>query len=318
MGRTFILGAGFSKHITGGKLPVMSELGPELREKFPWIAGLTDDDGFDLEKLLTWVDLAPWPTKTPSPPGNPEEIRTELKSWLAKRLDLPADDGWKTSSRELCRGLFKQGDVVLTFNYDCVLEHLLWQEGLWTRNGGYGDSPGLSDAATFGRQIKRSPVVILKLHGSLNFELKTTGSDAYLSPRIDNNLFPKIHTEWGHYPETPTLTLPTFAKVFGENRTIIHLWHEAAEFLKNTTQLFIIGYSMPRSDTMARFLLSFYRPDTSGAHPKVAVLTNNKEESGRVWKQVYEVGQFGSDSVERVLLAPASDAKYQELLAHAA
>ncbi len=318
MGRTFILDAGFSRHITSGKLPVMTELATELHHGFPWIAEQTDSPKFNLEKLWTWVDLAPWPLKDLGAPGDPEQTRMELKRWLAKRLDIPADDGWRTSSRELCRGLFRQDDVVLTFNYDCVLEHLLWQEKLWTPHGGYGESPGLSDASKFGLQIQRSPVVILKLHGSLNFELKTTGSDVYLSPRIDNNLFPEIHTEWGHYPETPTLTLPTFAKVFGENRTMIHLWHEAAEFLKNTTQLFIIGYSMPRSDTMARFLLSFFRPAPSSPGPSVVILTNDEAESTLVWKQVYEVAGFAPDLIEPVLLAPASDAKYQELLAHAA
>ena len=59
MGRTFILGAGFSKHITSGKLPVMTELATELHHEFPWIAEQTDGPSFDLEKLLTWVDLFP-------------------------------------------------------------------------------------------------------------------------------------------------------------------------------------------------------------------------------------------------------------------
>ena len=318
MSRTFILGAGFSKHITGGKLPVMMELATELHRAFPWIAEQTDSPSFDLEKLLTWVEFSPWPLKNPGVPGDPEQIRMELKKWIAKRLDIPKDDGWRASSRELCRGLFRKDDVVLTFNYDCVLEHLLWQEKLWTPNGGYGTSPNLNEAADSGSPIRLSPVAVLKLHGSLNFGMEPHNSDVYLKPRIDNELFPEIHTVRGAYPPNPTLTLPTFAKIFGENRTMIYLWHEAAEILKKTTQLFIIGYSMPRSDTQARFLLSFFRPDTSSARPKVAVLTNKDEESERVWKQVYEVGQFGPDSVERILLAPGTEVRYRELSTHAA
>lgn len=231
-------------------------------------------------------------------------------------MAIPLDDGWKLISREFAKRLFRPGDTVLTFNYDCLLEHLLWQDGLWTPRGGYGESPNLNDAESYGLQCQKSPTVVLKLHGSLNFELKTTGDDSYLSPFLSEGLFPGISAHWGNNPASPTLTLPTCAKVFGENRTMVRLWHEAAECLKDASELIIIGYSMPRSDTLARLLLSFFRPETSASKqaPLVVILTNNDTESTHVWKQVYEVGGFGS-TLEHLLLAPASPEKYEELLA---
>jgi hypothetical protein len=80
----------------------MTELATELRQEFSWIAEHTDNNNFDLEKLFTWVDLSPWPIKNLGTPGDPAESGLGLKRWLAKRLDIPADDGWKTSARQLC------------------------------------------------------------------------------------------------------------------------------------------------------------------------------------------------------------------------
>ena len=79
MNRVFVLGAGFSKHISQGRFPVMGELASELRQRFDWLASLTAGVNFDLEKLLTWIDLSPWPFANANGLRDPVRSRNELK-----------------------------------------------------------------------------------------------------------------------------------------------------------------------------------------------------------------------------------------------
>ena len=56
----------------------------------------------------------------------------------------------------------REGDLVITFNYDVAMRHSLKREGLWNINDGYGFELGFSG-------FPASKVKILRLHGSTNW-----------------------------------------------------------------------------------------------------------------------------------------------------
>jgi hypothetical protein len=297
----------------------MAELATELRTESGWVRDIVGGEEFDVEALLTRLEL-------PRLPGDrlyhvdAASAKAALQEYLASRLSPGriGEETWR-ASEELCARLFTKGDTLITFNYDCLLERILWSKNIWSPKGGYGSSPGMNDLAAYGSQIPENPlgIVILKLHGSLCFERKSTDHDEYLTPVVSNEILPGIHSQWGNKPHPPPLTLPTYAKVFGDSRTMLYLWREAAAKLSAANDLAVIGYSMPRYDTMARFLVSCYRP-TQGAsqrRPRIDVLTNSAAESCVVFGQIRELGGFGPESVETGLYAPATDEAYLDLAA---
>lgn len=209
-------------------------------------------------------------------------------------------------------------DAIITFNYDCLLEHILWKLTFWSPNGGYGNSPGLNMLSGFGSEIERNPkdIIILKPHGSLNFEEISNNCDTYLQPWISDKLFPNIHSKWNRESEMPPIVLPSFVKMFGGNRTFIYIWHEAIEKIRKADIITAIGYSLPKSDTTARFLLSFLNADEFKARGinklKVGIL-NKGSDAQAIKEQITALGRFGTDDVEFNVFDEADEDDYSEL-----
>lgn len=136
----------------------------------------------------------------------------------------------------------------MTFNYDCLLEHILWQLGSWSPCGGYGSAVGLDPCKEYGSTIPGNPedITILKLHGSLNFSPPLVQTkDPCLNAVVNEELFPNSSAHLGNIPQFPPVALPSYLKPFGETRTMVHLWHDAAKRISEADVLILLGYSMP-------------------------------------------------------------------------
>ena len=70
--------------------------------------------------------------------------------------------------REFVRKHVKANDVIITFNYDCLIERVLHEAGLWTVLDGYG-FPRVLKSSKGGPPEPPSSVKVLKLHGSLGW-----------------------------------------------------------------------------------------------------------------------------------------------------
>jgi hypothetical protein len=146
------------------------------------------------------------------------------------------------------------GDTILTFNYDTVIEGSFGHESMWTPRGGYGDGVhGITarwcrrwfeDRAISNRQ--KSTIRLLKLHGSINWTTYNTGQ-VKLKDRpfvVRAGRFEKVSI------------LPP-----GWNKKInVHpyklLWKEARLRLEQCKTLIIIGYSLPEADLLGKALFS--------------------------------------------------------------
>jgi hypothetical protein len=129
-------------------------------------------------------------------------------------------------------------NTIITFNYDTLLEdsfrafQIPFNYGFPNRRWGKRDSPPDS-------------FPILKLHGSVNWGLKSNGEgvniyDSYTQVRSEN--------------EQPLLVPPTWRKTFGGDLTKV--WKAALKALSEATRVIILGFSIPPTDVHFRFLLA--------------------------------------------------------------
>ncbi len=165
--RVFVLGAGAS--VEAG-YPLAAEMGQWLAT---WVSTLPSDSQHraclkqiaalyggldDFEAIL--ADLMTCPPHSPAESlgARRSYVLSELKDALHDHFDT-IRSGPAPRYQELARVL-QDGDIVITFNYDLGVERDLSLAGLWNIWRGYGFPVG---------EGERSPVEVLKLHGSTNW-----------------------------------------------------------------------------------------------------------------------------------------------------
>lgn len=151
-------------------------------------------------------------------------------------------------------------DCVLSFNYDVSLEPHLLGQGKWRLGDGYGfEMDGFEN---------RSPVRILKLHGSVNWRFPVgwngrpwidSSEVAFLGyPGQTDPLFNRPIAD-----TAGTMILPARCKHFYIETSLgrLHeqfwdlLWTQASEALRRSREVLICGYSIPEFDIRASELL---------------------------------------------------------------
>jgi hypothetical protein len=300
--RVFVVGAGFSSQLSGGYYPMMDALGKELLSALPFLSKYCrDDETFDFEIVLTRLDMDIRRQQPGAVRLELEHQIDDLRQFLRKRLSLSeVPNEAKRDAAALCSYLFRRGDAIITFNYDCLLEHTLHGLGTWTPCGGYGGAPGLDPRREYGSTMPANPngITVLKLHGSVNFGIAQSvrsGEDQWLQVIVDEDLFPGSHAHLGNMPQWPPVTLPSYMKLFGETRTMVHLWHEAAQRVAEADTFVMVGYSMPASDNLSRFLISFCTSGPGiGPHKplRIGILGGDATEARQIGDTVCRLGRF--------------------------
>jgi hypothetical protein len=171
----FIIGAGFTKAVFP-RAPLNRDLLEALAAKSAGSAAAVLRDRYrtaDIEIALTRLDADV--TLSQSGSGQQSEdlciLRQRMESELADYFgsfrvseDFIAQSQWVA---QLIDSVFAPGDVAISLNYDCVLEGGLDCRGKWSPNGGYGSSLDVPLACS--DRTTKSPVTVLKIHGSANF-----------------------------------------------------------------------------------------------------------------------------------------------------
>jgi ABC-type transporter Mla MlaB component len=201
--------------------------------------------------------------------------------------DAQSDKRWddlKSFGRKLC-----PGDVVITFNYDATLERVLHTQGKWSPQDGYGFELAFQKSRHDATKVtfSRSLVEVLHLHGASGWYTKPVFRDGYPLPNAGAvprealtpapfetpiSLDPIFLRDLGisavdaSMPERPPreyqlLIHPSYLKDYesaGEstgNEAFADLWTKAAQALRAASEIYVIGYSLPRADTAALTLL---------------------------------------------------------------
>ena len=169
---TYILGAGASLH---AGYPLAGQLGGAL---YDWISNKKPEHDLyrtriqiirdtyvnlaNLERILTELDECP-----PNSPAS--KLSASERGYIRQALLISIPEFFNDLRQQrsplyeqLACERIKEGDVIITFNYDLACERSLKNAGLWEISNGYGFSLGI-DA------IPPSKTKILKLHGSTNW-----------------------------------------------------------------------------------------------------------------------------------------------------
>lgn len=291
---TFVFGAGASLH---AGYPLTARLGDHLldwarqNDAFMWrgaLEELFDQYGSltDLERILT--ELHERPSGSPPAAWSKTQCGNTI---MGVKVAVPelfnSVRGKSVPGRDLygefARKKIRDGDAILTFNYDLACERALRTQGAWEVGDGYGFSLGVGTSPL-------SKTKVLKLHGSTN----------WLGMLFDGNMgFSQVSDVYGPRPclfserdftylgyskdvcdpmrkgvtrtgANPALILPTLHKNFFHQTSFgrewepfwNHIWEQGQQSLRSAEKIVVIGYSMPKADERAReLLLKHSNPD---------------------------------------------------------
>lgn len=148
----------------------------------------------------------------------------------------------------------KAGDTVISFNYDCVMDDALRREGArkWSARFGYGfpkpgrvEGAGLWDPVADPAASASETISLLKLHGSLNWQLPVSGVGTI-------KLKQRLHSQRG----TPRFSIvpPEWNKGLRESAVFETLWKNAFRAIERAERIAIVGFSFTPTDLHAESL----------------------------------------------------------------
>jgi hypothetical protein len=158
---------------------------------------------------------------------------------------------------DLIRSAFFKEDVVVSLNYDCMLEGLLDRCDLWSPDEGYGRTCPVKSVPS---EPNPSPVTVLKIHGSENFHrdaVHGSQTDQAFAFTVDESIFPVSgclkHFCLPGMGSLEAIIAPSFVKVFPS--ALLCLMTEALDMASKAKTLVLIGCGLRREDTFLYLLL---------------------------------------------------------------
>ena len=191
--RVFVFGAGAS-HDAG--YPLAAKLGvglenwansPPLSDKeahrvcLAQLAAFPFDNLDNFEAILTELTTSPPGSRAAALSSTYPNILTSLQEAIRAYFDWIRSVTFPGVPRyDEFAGLLRDGDIVITFNYDLGIERALRTSNLWDIRTGYGFRVVPTE--------RRSHIEVLKLHGSTNWRALVAGGRTGLSAVNGNSL----------------------------------------------------------------------------------------------------------------------------------
>ncbi len=293
----FILGAGFTKafvdeaflSVDGGHITASMRVkySSETHRYARTILDYEIAQGVDIERLMTRLHTYMPHDFERKCTQELEYLFHDIKDHFVNRLQKLKDDRTTLPNDliDFARWCINNEADCISFNYDDFLDHALWMHQklgnyapwcpnkYWHPNSGYGFfcRPASSCIRDENLIMGSSAMLLLKLHGSINWRIKLGASDPY---QLDSILH---HETWSQQPvskdvapimyDDPAeiekhikperlLVLPVLQKTDIVQQPIFRrIWAEAFERLGKAERIIFIGYSMPRTDIATGFLL---------------------------------------------------------------
>jgi hypothetical protein len=339
--RVFILGAGFSKmagmplatdltrHLVGkfredGQQDALEWLG-DLQQRIEWLRGGGSKD-INIEEIfdLAQFDIELWQMRQQlchlgrnfgeTPWLNAEKIKARLRFMVDALRDIILEEQGKAGFDALKRfsAHLNSDDVVLTFNYDTLLEESLERQ---SKKYCYG----------FERE-NGSGTRILKMHGSINWMI------AHRDQKGNLSRYPILFEKTDKNVKDPGAKAPDEIEYQGILRRVPNslaklirgrgisrgkqygiaiaglgrykplselvgsgeIWNNAFRALHNCEQIYVIGFSLSTFDTMARLLFGGVMMERSKekgiALPQITLIDLIAEELKSNFKKVFGCG----------------------------
>lgn len=199
---------------------------------------------------------------------------------------------------------FREGDVILTTNWDAVTELTLGENGMWNPFDGYGFKRTLVNGVSRGdgtpvplpsTMPRSSKVKVLKLHGSFGWRewqghLYLDYSEFLFNLPFQHGstmvLFKDTAAPAQPNPGASILLYPSFLKRL-RTPELHEVWYLAGEALRVAKKVVVVGYSLPEADAAVRTLLLPLRFRAMQADVEVMVI--DKSDTALVrWQEFLE------------------------------
>jgi hypothetical protein len=223
-------------------------------------------------------------------------------------VDRHSQGAWAVYSK-FVKHLVSTESAVITFNYDMLLERLLAEEHTndWHMVDGYGIDIPLTDEAFPTHRVSksievsqawRSRVLLLKLHGSINWGVpaiafdkgnkiyrgRSSGGDCMLHRQVKHpgGLPLTLHFE-------PVIVPPIVDKsVWLKNQTFRYLWNMANQAIQEAKEITFIGYSLPPTDFMTEFM--FRQARMGHSEKRVTVISPDAAKLQPRYEDIFGLG----------------------------
>lgn len=202
--------------------------------------------------------------------------------------------------RKLVEKVLRQGDHVISFNYDCVIDYALkrYGSGKWNPEYAYGfgtdyrrvELKGVESWQTSEASAEEATVRVHKLHGSLHFRFDEPSSKSRKSPSV--RLKDRPYTKQRGVPRFSIIP-PESNKAYDKG-FYAGLWKNAAEAVASAKHIVFLGYSFPVSDLHASAL---FRTSISETALKSLIVVNPDNEARRRTREVLQRGMSKSTRV---------------------
>jgi len=193
-----------------------------------------------------------------------------------------------------------EGDTIISFNYDLLMDSAMNKSPYWAPETGYGFNAATADAGIITPGLQ-SKTYLLKPHGSFNWMVcKNCGKVYVLSPdqsTITVQCSSFKTTEGKQTQHTmERLIIPPSIKKDVHGNILQQIWIKALEYLKIARRIVIIGYSLPATDFMVKRLL--YRALSQNRYLKEFELVDRKNSrSSNPLMEKYRPILYGNNSV---------------------
>jgi hypothetical protein len=153
--------------------------------------------------------------------------------------------------RAFMRNVAKEDDTFITFNWDLILERTLWD-----------DSDGLSFWYTYPPDSSEPSVSLLKPHGSIDWFKKVDIPKGKMKrgtiQTLDDTVSVFTRFNFADLPKmsgcNPVIVPPVSAKEFS-HKILRQTWRGIYKAVSKATELYVLGYSLPKEDQFARLVL---------------------------------------------------------------
>jgi len=255
--------------------------------------------GLDMQDVLTFLDLE----LEYSDSAEEMDILTNARNEFMDLLTLVFNSilkGPPCPYHAALAASLAEGDTVISFNYDLLIDSAMNKSPHWTPETGYG----YNAAATWAKRINNTPqskTYLLKPHGSFNWVVcKNCGKVYVLSPdqcaiKIQCSSFKTPAGEQAAH-QTERLIIPPSIKKDVHGNIMQQVWIKSLEALKSARRVVIIGYSLPATDFMVKRLL--YRALSHNKNLREFELVDRKNSgSSNPLMEKYRPILYGNDNV---------------------
>lgn len=184
-------------------------------------------------------------------------------------------------------------DAILSFNYDCLVDHMLkvGGSGKWNARHGYGFDLGERGRLMQGDEpwqsvspaSKKATIRLYKLHGSLHFQI----TEKVAGERDETHVLLKERPYTKQYGALKfTIIPPEWNKQY-DRGAFARIWRLASAAIHKAERLIFVGYSFPSTDMHSTVL---FRTSVKKEGLKSLVVVNPDPEARRRTRDVVQRG----------------------------